>query len=463
MTCDDKKKGYMVLIAFNIISTAISIILGFKLWYYPHFDLGALFEGGLVWAQSGDFQSYKTYFATWPHNIPALFLFKCIFTVYNIFGMNAYHYHVMVIFTVLSLQVSVFAIYDSVRRLMGVRAGIMALIIIAIYLPFYTMGAAFYTDVLSLPFIALSFNFYLRVKDAECIKHKFIYAVAFGVFIGVGTLIKATVIIVLIACLIDWIVNIRIWKFADIKKNVQIFGATTLAVAFIMIPFNLYFNSLVPDDLLYKHRVPLLHTVLQGLTEEHGGVFNTETRMLYNGLENVDVRTAEIKRLINNRVEEMGFTGLVRLAGVKLGMAFQSGTFDQAWHIGVLNILWLYGVTEEPVQSTILHETLLPTGKYYSIYNHISTALMLGMLIFAIASAFIRILIRSFTQSDYQICAPWVAFIGLTFFLMIFETGNRFPMGFFPLLVICAVHGFYDIRMLWTIRNSKKCKSYILQ
>jgi len=441
---DSEKRGYLILIAYMAVSTVASITLGLNLRYEPTWDLGAVFYGGLEWALTGDFQSYHKYFATFPHNLPTLLIFRCLFGVYIFLGGNDY-YAVAVVLAVLLLQVSVYAIYDTVRRLIDVRAGIMALFIIAIYLPFYTMGAVFYTDVLSLPFIAIAINLYLRIKTAESFKFKLIYAILFGVIVGIGTLIKTTVIIIFIACLIDWVLNNKDWKFLNIKSNILLFGASTLIIIVIMAPYTIYINSLYADQ-LFQHRIPTVASIYVGLTEEAGGAYTWEAARNYYSLENVDVRTEEVKRLINNQLEDFGFVGLIRHLGVKLGVAFKSGTFDQAWLIGA-----------GPEHSTVLHETLLPTGRYFPIYNYISTALMLGMLIFAIVSALTRSLIRQLKSSGSQFCAPWVAFIGLAFFLMIFETGNRLPMNFFSLMVICAVQGLYDTRMWINSLSSPIC------
>jgi len=439
-----EKSGYLILIAFIVISTIVSITLGIKLRYEPMWDLESVFYGGLEWAQTGDFKTYHSYFATFPHNIPTLLLFRCLFGVYIFFGGNDY-YAVAVVLAVLLLQVSVYAIYDSVRRLLDIRAAIMALFIIAIYLPFYTMGAVFYTDVLSLPFIAVAFNLYVRFKTAESFKHKLVYAVIFGACIGIGALIKTTVLILFIACLIDWAVNNKDWKLKNIKFDLLNITATTFIIAAIMIPYNLYVNNAYADQ-LYKHRVPLTASILVGLNEDTGGAYTWRVARQYFSLENVDAREAEVRRLISHRLEEIGFPGLVRHLGVKLGVAFRSGTFDQAWHIGA-------GTTD----STVLHEIILPDGRYFPVYNYFSTALMLGMLVFAIISALARSLIRPLKLVGSRLCAPWVALIGLAMYLMIFETGNRLPMNFFSLMVICAVQGLYDTSILLSSPSNPIC------
>ena len=454
-----EKNGQLILIGFMAVSTIISITIGLMLRYEPIWDLGAIYNGGVEWALTGDFPSYHIYFARNPNNIPTLFLFRCIFVVFDFFGGKD-HFAAMVVFAVLLIQVSVYAAYDTVRRLLDIRAAIMALLIIAIYLPVYTMGAAFYTDVLSLPFITLALNLYLRLKTTESFKHKLILVVLFGLLIGFGTILKTTVLIIFIACLIDWTVNNKNWKFANIKSNALLIGAATLIIAVIMISSTLYSESLISDELSYEYRLPTTHFILLGLDKDSGGTYSWDTTAkLYINLENVDVRTAEIKNMIIHRINDFGFFGLIRHFGIKLGLAFESGAFEQAWHFGANHVVWIFGRGAEPTYRSVLHEVVLPTGILHPVYNHLTTALMLAMLIFAIASALIRSLARPFKLLDYQFCAPWVAFIGLAFFLMISETGNRFPLGFFSLLIICTVQGLYDTRLFLESRKKEKSKS----
>lgn len=433
----NEKHGKYALIVFMVFSTTISIVLSLGLRHDPVWDQGAVFHGAIDWVLTGSFEDYHGYFAAFPHNIPLLFLFRCVFSVLNFFGRTGF-YPAAVLFTIFLLQLSVLAIYDTVNRLIGVRGAIMSIVLIAIYLPFYTMGAAFYTHVLTLPFVAFTLNFYLRTKSAENKKSKIIYSVFLGIIAAIGSLIAATVIITFIACILDWILNNKDWNIRILKDKILTIGISIFTLALVMFSFQVYYRPLIDEDLVHRNRWPTVAWIYIGLTEESGGTFTNEAGAFVGGHDNVDNREREIMAAVENRIRDFGTADLLRHLATKNAVAYRSGTFDQAWHLGAIYIIYLYIGRDDIVLSNPLHEMLLPLGEHYQLYNHISTAIMLAYIIFALVGAILSIKKPVF-------CVPWLAFIGMSMYLTVFETGNRHPTSLFSILIVGALLGLSGI------------------
>lgn len=99
------------------------------------------------------------------------------------------------------------------RKITNSKMALMSLCLFLLCFPFYFMGAAFYTDSLSLLFPVLCYYLYLCLKDENNRKKQMIYLAFMGLSLTAGMMIKFTVVIVLIAIVIDAFLYIP-WKKA---------------------------------------------------------------------------------------------------------------------------------------------------------------------------------------------------------------------------------------------------------
>ena len=415
-------QGRVILILFIAVSAAVQIIAGLQLRYIPQWDIAAVFNGGRDWAINGNFDVYQEYHAMQSNNHGALFLFRCVFQVYHLFGGTDF-YAAALVFTVLILQVAVYAGYDAARRLAGIRGAVMFLALLAVYLPFYTMGAAFYTDTLSLPFVILVLDFYLRGRDAERFGWKLCCFVACGAFAAIGAAIKFTALIPLIAVALDWALNHTPWNWSSLKKPLLSLGAAACAAVFLTLVFSAYMKTQVDQTLAEQRKMPLSHWVMMGLDGSNHGRYSASDFDFSMGLPDPDTRRQEISKVIRQRIQDFGVVGLIKHISVKLAIDYESGTFNQA------DFFWL-----DPQEETGLHDFVLYNGKHYSAYNYVVTALLMAYLLLALAGA-----VASVRKPNF--CAPWLALLGLAVFLMAWETNNRYTLNHFPLIVLCAVMG----------------------
>ena len=183
-TLEDKYK--YILPAFCVVMFIIQIIMSNILEFNPVFDMGAVYHGAVEWVETGTFEGYYDYFSANPNNAGAMVFLFVIFKLCSFVGIENFF---MAAATVNSIMaVCTMAVVSLVcRRLGSVSHALFALVLFALSLPFYIIGAVFYTDALSLLFPVLAFYLYLRARDTEDIKKQILFYVLMALSAAVGS------------------------------------------------------------------------------------------------------------------------------------------------------------------------------------------------------------------------------------------------------------------------------------
>lgn len=187
---------------FLLFMGIVQIIMIFPLRYTPKWDVDALFGGASEWVMTGDFASYHAYFAYFHNNWGGLILFRAVFGTAKLFGAKDYFLVASVFNSALSLS-TMYLTGSVCEKLVGIRGRMMAYFIFSISLPFYFIAPAFYTDALTMAFPILIFRLYLAAREQEKLIKRLLIFALMGLAAGVGYGIKATVVIMLIAVIID--------------------------------------------------------------------------------------------------------------------------------------------------------------------------------------------------------------------------------------------------------------------
>lgn len=422
-----EKNGNFILLVFIVVMGAIQIIAGLRLRFTPTFDLDAIYNGGRDWALNGNFDNYQNYFGRFSNNFGGLFFFRCLFLFGNFFGISDF-FALALIYNTLMLQIMVLAIFDIVRRLAGVPAAVLSLVMFGASLPFYMMGAVFYTDLLSAPFAIFSLNFYLRAKNEERIRQKTIYFIMFGVFSAIGAALKFTVIIVAIAALIDLILNISFeeLRLKRIALNIAIPIAAVGITATLLFCFYGYMNTQQDAETVFLQRIPVTHWIMMGLNAS--GYYTPTDYDFTLGLSNLDVRKEEIPKVIHDRIKERGLSGMFKLCTEKAAADFGDGTYKLSDFLD-----------DGPVNVTLLHDLVLYDGRHQDAYKHIAQGAYLAFFLFMLVGGVLGIM------RPGRFIVPWMAMFGLMLFLIIWETNSRYTLNFMPILILCAVLGASNI------------------
>jgi len=392
-------------------------------------DMEAIFDGGRLWALTGTLDNhtvfhgtYLRYFAMKSVQWGGLFLFRVLFWVYNLFGGADLHRPAL-LWNVAMVQVMVFSLYSAARRLKGPQAGLFVLFLLCVFLPFHFFGAVYYTDTLSLPFVAMAFSLYLRGRDEELLRNRLLFFAACGLSVAVGAALKTTALIVFIAILIDFLLRAeKDW----LRRRLLGAGIAVLAFLIAFGGFYMYMSRLViGPELTERYRLPRTHWAMMGLYGN--GAYNPSDFQFTMDIPDLATRQSETTRVFNQRLREHGVSGMARLYATKFSINFGDGTYE------LHRILHL-----NPVNHTRLHEFTLGSGQHFNAYLHVASGFTTALLLFMLAGAFYAIFKR---ESIITTAVPCLSFFGLVLLLTFWESGGRLSMNHFPLLVIGALFG----------------------
>jgi len=430
-----EKAQRRILIAFIAVSTILQLVIGNRLRFTPAWDVEAIFDGARLWALTGTLDNhtvfhgtYTRYFAMFSNQWGSAFLFRILFWIYDLFGGRDFHYPALV-WNVALVQVMVFSLYAAAKRLKGPQAGLYVLFVLGVFLPFHFMGAVYYTDTLSMPFVAIAFSLYLRGRDEHPLIRKLIMFALCGVVVAIGAAIKFTVVIVLIAIVIDYLLRKDPAGWLGWRQRI-LCSCTAVAVTVLLVgSFNAYMNRVIGSEMIDAHRVPRMHWVMMGLN--HHGFYNPQDFDFTMAIPDFDTRQAEVSRVVRERLGEHGVSGIVQLYGIKFAINFGDGTYE------------MYRILHQsPVNQTRIHDLVLNGRVNYNAYVHIATGFTTAFMLLMLVGA-----IYSFRRQSNS-AVPWLSYFGLVFILTFWEAGARLTMNFFPMLVIGAIIGLSTLEPL---------------
>lgn len=415
-----RRRYAYILSAFAVVYFLLVTVIGFALRFTPTFDMDAIYGGAVQWLQEGSFSDYYDYFGYFPNNLGGLVVLHAVFALASLFGITDF-FAVGIVFNALLITAAVVLLSLVCTKLAGTTAGSMALILFTMQLPFWVMGAAFYTDSISLPFPILFYYLYLCYKEQTELKKMAAHLIGMALALAVGCLIKFTVIIVLIAVLMEVLLRLK-WKDAA-----RIAGAAVLVVALVFGEMNAHLYRYHLDKARCDElKTPYLHWVMMGM--RNNGAYNPEDYE-YTRSTPAPLRNAACLERIRQRAAELKFSGLTQLFFRKAAVCLGDGTF------AVSDFL-----DDTPAQHHWLHDHVLYGSEHYTQYKHMTTGVLLALYALMILGALPRGG-PDLQATDAGTLAPHMAVLGILAFLLLWETSGRYVTNFIPLFDVCAVLG----------------------
>lgn len=346
-----------VLIVFSIVYYIVLIRMGFLLRFTPSFDMDAIYSGAIQWTNEGNFSNFYEYFGYFPNNLGSMGFLHIVFKIASLFGIKDFFAVGIIVNSALITGTAVIVSLIC-EKIAGSKTALMSLILVLLCFPFYFMGAAFYTDSLSLIFPVLFYYLYLCLKDENDKKKQIIYLVTMGVSLTIGMMIKFTVVIVLIAVVIDAFLCIP-WKKALL---ILVVSLAFYGVAVSIYNHNIYKNY-ISDEQYQNLKTPYWHWIMMGL--QNNGYYNPEDYE-YTRSYDVNERSAACRKKAMERIKELGVSGLFKLWTSKAVICFGDGTYALSDFLD-----------DNPANETNIHDYILYAGKSYSKYQSFSTGLLI--------------------------------------------------------------------------------------
>ena len=235
-------------------------------------DFGIVLRAALDFAADG--AQGGIYFNNFPNNQPLMLLLAGLFRLLRACGVTE-EYELLVWgmrFGAMLLQLALFFLYLCAARLLGRRAGALALLLGAATAPFLLYAPVYYTDTVTAPIPIAILYCWLRLRAARREGRPGRGPLAAVFVLGVlGTLLKVTVVIMVIAVVLDLIMS---WFEGQMRKSRGGSKKMWIPVAAIVLAFILllpYGRGGTGDILLYDgdySETQLMHHMVKMLVED---------------------------------------------------------------------------------------------------------------------------------------------------------------------------------------------------
>lgn len=403
---------------FLLVYAGIQFLIALQLRFEPIFDLEAIYGGAREWYQTGTFDGHKEYFYRFKNNLGGLgilYIANCFLAnITQDFFLNG------ILINCTGLCITYALLILICKEVWGEVSAVICMSCIGLYAPFLFMGAVFYTDALSMPYVAGVIFLYFKMKKADSVKKKAVFMTGMGICCCIGAWVKGSIWILLVAVLI--------MVLLEEKKKVVLF---CLPVALVMIVLlnalftNYFYGKHLNDKVEQEKKLSVAHWIMMGL-EGNGGYNPGDYEFSY-GIENAKDRKNANIREIKSRIQEHGLLGMIKLFADKTVVDYGDAT------LGLSDFL-----DDNPRERGELHEYVLYDGKNYAAYQ---SYCRIGMLI--LLFSFLSVLLpgENRENADGVYLLLQLVMIGSFLFLMIWESGYRYLSSFFPVILLGGIAG----------------------
>nr|WP_323851095.1 glycosyltransferase family 39 protein [Lactococcus cremoris] len=326
----------------------------------------------------------------------------------------------------------------SVKALSGKRHAILYNVCALGLLPFYVYGAQLYSDTITLPFVSFGLLFFIYAIKSDKLNRQILWYFLATLLTVLGYEFKPTVLIVLIAALVFLGLNKK-WK--QLLLLIPMFALLFVGGHF-MVKATIATEPAFSQEANERHNLPMMHWIAMSWAPSNKtGGFNKKIRQYSESFPTYEAKKEADKQLFIDNIKKMGPAGIVRQIGRKLSYTWLYGDLNSAFYTNhhenkFINCYFDY----LSGTSFSLDGPGNITGWF--MLKAVQTLYWIGLVVLLWRQIW-RILSRKKNWSN-----PWfvpaLAFVGLSFFLILWETNSRYLYQFAPVMIALASLGLID-------------------
>ncbi len=418
-------KGDRIFLGAQIISLLTMLLFAWFLRVENSWDYGQIIDSAYSWVNNGTIHNLA-YYARYSNNQLILLILSLLFEIIRVFSPNAsieLCKAVSVVVNCLVIQGAIFFTYSTAKYCFSKKQAFITGMLSLLCSPLYLYSSIMYTDTLGLLPLSLTLYFYVRFLKEDRLK-RWLFALE-SVFWGVlGYYLKATIGIVLIAIVIDFVLRNFKESFVKMRHNIGlfaiIFGLTFFAENILITNILQNFTG-ITEQLYEENRFPPYHWIMMALNKTGG--YNQEDVEFSKSFSTIEERKAAEITEIGQRLSERGVSGTL------------SHIFYTKWRR-----TWTYStcaaddyICRKPINENILHQFFTADGKFYLIYILYAHTFWL-LLLFNIC--------KSAKQKKFEKTFVFhLSLFGLLAFLSFWECNPRYLVVFLPVLILLEADG----------------------
>ncbi len=422
----NKKRFLLMLIVCFFVMLIVAFAL--RVDVYDTWDFGQLIRTSYERVVYGTIEN-KAYYARYPNNSMFLIVLINYFRIVHLWaGENIYNYiDATIPLNCILVVLSIYFSYRAVCELWDEKQGTKVGILLMSLSPLYAYAAIAYTDIFSIFPLAIILFCYSKAKKANK-KWERMFWISLSACIGViGFKLKATLIIILVAIVIDLVLDI-------LQKKTHVISLVIyMCVCVISFSGVSYMNNSfleregLSKEVRYKDEFPITHWIMMSLNPENaGGYVQSDVDFTSSIHGKTEKQRANIEE-IQKRLEENGFSKTIyHVFAKKVGRMWGEGDYNASNY-----------VSRNPLSDNVIREIFAWNGKYNNIYLVITQLIHMYMLFMLVI---LGIKAKSAREGG-NVCLFKVIMIGVFLFFLIWECNSRYLLVFLPVISILTVCG----------------------
>ncbi len=381
----------------------------------PTWDFGIIFkEIKKIITNLDNTSKNVIYLNRFPNNRLTFMITYVFMMIFSIFGSSDLFYiKGMFFINMIFIDIAIVIMFIFLKKHASFKTSIIGLIFSILICPLYLYTPIFYSDTYSIIYPILILFIYMYIlKDT---KYKKTILFLIGLIASIGMNIKFTVIIILIAIIIDMFLKNKKKTFFKLVP-ISLIG---FAISFIAITFSykMFFGTIKID---MNKKIPYNHWIKMGL-HGYGGWTGSDTSYFgwnMSFLEKEKYNNKEIKKILKN----YGPLGYIKFLNKKVVFTWGDGSYYSSAKL-----------KRSPIKRNIISRIIVADEPYNKYYLYYINGVHYAIIILMIVSAIIGI-----KRKNYNNLSIYLSIIGLFLFLLIWETRSRYLYNFIPLFIVLA-------------------------
>ena len=407
-------------IGLGILFVLIQILIGYAFMVNPTWDFGRVYEIVVAFAKSTHPIFGAPYLYMCENNIPITIMFDLIFKCFYTLGVKNHLLETGIFINIIMIDISLIYTYLLVSKI-NKNSGKPFLFFLLLSSPLLFYIPIFYTDTISLPFGIITIYYgYKYLFESQ----KTRYLLIAGISMGIGYLLKPTVLIIGIAMII----------FLMLKKKkinyYQFVSLLFLPVIVLILGQKVFVNHFFDQESLELYKIPKTHYILIGL--ENNGEYSDKRLEDINKEVGQENRKKMVQNNIKKRIKEMiEKKEVLSFYNRKIAFTWTDGTF----------------FAFEKLHREPIHPEL--TKNIYSNENNdiLYWTFSNSEWIIIIVLMILGVVFRKYLPDKIQELGIIIniSIVGIILFLLIWETRSRYLVNFVPLFLVDAYIGLYAL------------------
>lgn len=420
------KKEKKFRICLSIMFVIIQLIFAYFFVVEPSWDFGSVYTSSILDVNDILKLNENFYFYRYGNNFGIALLLKFYYSLFTALGITNY-LTLGIILNIICIDVAIIYLHKTLKLIMHKEEINLFFLLTLLFTPLITYVPIFYTDTISMPFGIMGLYYFLKYDYAE--QKKYLPLILSGLFLGIGSCLKFTIIIIFVAIIIYLVFKPTRTKLKYIIKTIILLGI------FIFIPIvvsNIYQQSTFDSNKLNNESFPVTHWFMMGLNKNTGS-FNNDDVSYTAGFTNKDKKkSANIKEFKRRIKAYQKDNKLLSFYTEKAVFVWGDGTFFAPEKLRRMP------KKELEVKDYILKS---PKNNFYQVLCQ--TQLVLMLLFIILGMIFKKYL--SLNQQRLLLIVNIIIF-GVFIFFLLWEARSRYIVNFIPILLISCYLGAIAVK-----------------